>query len=101
MDFDDDAPPDLVETTGAEIEEEEKPIKVPITIVTGNQLCYFSTWDCGTDRLHRISWSWKDNPAELHLDGSTWKESSSDHERIWGLYVTFQDIGRTCRTCGI
>lgn len=35
MDFDDDAPPDLVETTGAEIEEEEKPGKVPITIVTG------------------------------------------------------------------
>lgn len=37
MDFDDDAPPDLVEVTGGEDEEEEKevPFKVPITIVTG------------------------------------------------------------------
>lgn len=34
MDFDDDAPPDLVET-GAEVGEEEKTVKVPITIVTG------------------------------------------------------------------
>jgi Flp pilus assembly CpaF family ATPase len=39
MNFDDDAPPDLVEagTTGAEVAEtlEEKGVKVPITIVTG------------------------------------------------------------------
>ncbi|OIW32402.1 cobW-domain-containing protein [Coniochaeta ligniaria NRRL 30616] len=34
MDFDDDAPPDLVET-GAEPADEEKIVKVPITIVTG------------------------------------------------------------------
>ncbi len=34
MDWDDDAPPDLVGTeTG--VEAEEKPVKVPITIVTG------------------------------------------------------------------
>ena len=36
MDFDDDAPPDLVEVTGAgEDKETEVPFKVPITIVTG------------------------------------------------------------------
>lgn len=35
MDFDDDAPPDLVEVTGAEEQETEVPFKVPITIVTG------------------------------------------------------------------
>ena len=34
MDYDDDAPPDLIETTEIIIEE-EKPVKVPITIVTG------------------------------------------------------------------
>jgi hypothetical protein len=34
MDFDDDAPPDLVETNAA-LEEEEITVKVPITIVTG------------------------------------------------------------------
>lgn len=49
MDFDDDAPPDLVETTGAEIEEEEKPGKVPITIVTGKFLCYASVRKLDTD----------------------------------------------------
>lgn len=35
MDYDDDAPPDLIETTEVANEEEEKPVKVPITIVTG------------------------------------------------------------------
>ena len=34
MDLDDDAPPDLVEA-GTELADEEKPVKVPITIVTG------------------------------------------------------------------
>ena len=34
MDFDDDAPPELVETN-ATLEEEEITVKVPITIVTG------------------------------------------------------------------
>ncbi|KAK1782526.1 COBW domain-containing protein-containing protein 1 [Copromyces sp. CBS 386.78] len=34
MDYDDDAPPDLIETTEV-VNEEEKPVKVPITIVTG------------------------------------------------------------------
>lgn len=34
MDYDDDAPPDLIETNEV-INEEEKPVKVPITIVTG------------------------------------------------------------------
>jgi ABC-type molybdenum transport system ATPase subunit/photorepair protein PhrA len=34
MDWDDEAPPDLV-PSGAELESEEKAVKVPITIVTG------------------------------------------------------------------
>lgn len=34
MDWDDEGPPDLV-PSGAELEPEEKPVKVPITIVTG------------------------------------------------------------------
>jgi hypothetical protein len=51
MDFDDDAPPDLVETTGAEIEEEEKPVKVPITIVTGNLCAIYMIWELDTNGL--------------------------------------------------
>ena len=35
MEYDDDAPPDLIETTEIIDGEEEKPVKVPITIVTG------------------------------------------------------------------
>lgn len=35
MDFDDDAPPDLIDTGVANVEEELN-VKVPITIVTGN-----------------------------------------------------------------
>lgn len=35
MEWDDDAPPDLV-GAGAGLEDEEKPVKVPITIVTGS-----------------------------------------------------------------
>jgi hypothetical protein len=34
MDFDDELPPDLVDT-GNSLEDSEKPVKVPITIVTG------------------------------------------------------------------
>jgi hypothetical protein len=34
MDLDDDAPPELV-VTGTELEPEEKPVKVPITLITG------------------------------------------------------------------
>lgn len=36
MDFDDDAPPELVDTTAGDLEQEEVSVKVPITIVTGN-----------------------------------------------------------------
>lgn len=35
MDFDDDAPPELVDITGGVVGEEEVSVKVPITIVTG------------------------------------------------------------------
>jgi hypothetical protein len=38
MNFDDDAPPDLVET-GVEPADEETIVKVPITIVTGTAVC--------------------------------------------------------------
>jgi hypothetical protein len=43
MDFDDDAPPDLVEATDSmgEVGHEDTPkVKVPITIVTGNDFIY-------------------------------------------------------------
>lgn len=39
MDFDDDAPPELVDTAGG-LEDEEITVKVPITIVTGMFLDY-------------------------------------------------------------
>lgn len=50
MDYDDDAPPDLVETNEV-ITEEEKPVKVPISIVTGslfstNLECFVDTPVC-------------------------------------------------------
>lgn len=35
MDFDDDAPPELVNTAGQVEQDEEVTVKVPITIVTG------------------------------------------------------------------
>ena len=46
MDFDDDAPPDLVEVAGVEGGEEEKevPFKVPITIVTGMPSFLVVSW---------------------------------------------------------
>lgn len=40
MDWEDDAPPELV-GTGTELQPEEKPVKVPITIVTGPVLISF------------------------------------------------------------
>ena len=38
MDFDDDAPPDLVDTSAVDGMQEELSVKVPITIVTGTLL---------------------------------------------------------------
>jgi hypothetical protein len=60
MNFDEEAPPLLVNVDGEDDEsfEETKSIKVPITIVTGKvpaiSLVDFSDWES------RISWSWKD-----------------------------------------
>lgn len=39
MDFDDDAPPELVDTTAVEEDAQEISVKVPITIVTGIFRC--------------------------------------------------------------
>lgn len=52
MDYDDDAPPDLVEVAGVAEEEEEKevPFKVPITIVTGMPSFLVVSW-CSSARL--------------------------------------------------
>jgi hypothetical protein len=48
MEFDDDAPPDLVET-GVEPGDDEKTVKVPITIVTGVVHCKETTSPSGSN----------------------------------------------------
>jgi hypothetical protein len=83
MDFDDDAPPDLV---GADVEpgdeSEEKPVKVPITIVTGEseRVCILGRVRVLTDS-RRLSWSGQDHVAQLHPDGRARQEDSRHHER--------------------
>lgn len=49
VEFDDDAPPDLVETSIGPVDE-EKVVKVPITIVTGTETCYSLLWNAA-DRV--------------------------------------------------
>lgn len=79
MDFDDEAPPELVNTAGLEERAQEITVKVPITIVTGEILhsipkqMYILT-------AFRLSWSGKDNPSESHPHGSTWQENCRDYE---------------------
>lgn len=68
MDWDDqDGPPDLV-GTGTELAPEEKPVKVPITIVTGPYLGIIFSWRARslTGNVCRISGCWQDNSPELH-----------------------------------
>lgn len=67
MDFDDDAPPDLVEA-GTELTDEEKPVKVPITIVTGKYHTLCITF-LVAEASYRVPWCGKDYFAQLHTYG--------------------------------
>lgn len=85
MDLDDEAPPDLVEVSGAADEEQAKevPFKVPITIVSG--MPSFVVRATVTGRiltvLSRVPGGWQDDSVELHSDSSAWKESCCYNER--------------------
>lgn len=54
MDFDDDAPPELVDTTTNDVDEEIT-VKVPITIVTG---IYTDLFRNAGLTIYRVSWCW-------------------------------------------
>lgn len=79
MDFDDDAPPDLVDTTAGGLEEEEVTVKVPITIVTGN-LTYHSLQQPKLTFSLRLSGCRENDTIKLHSYGPTWKENCCDYE---------------------
>lgn len=81
MDFDDDAPPDLVET-GASFEEEEITVKVPITIVTGKPIGPNSLREVWNTRsyLRRLPRRRQDYTVELHFDSAAWQKSCCDYE---------------------
>lgn len=97
MDFDDDAPPELVDTTANDVDEEIT-VKVPITIVTGITICTYESTILIFDRLSR---GWQNNTAQLHPHCPTWQKDRRYHEwleittlrqmatnsidRIWGL----------------
>ena len=78
MNFDDDVPPDLVETS-VETADEEKPVKVPITIVTGMIYARKTTEFWLTD-MARISGGRQDDTFELYLDSPTWQEDRRHYE---------------------
>lgn len=80
MDFDDDAPPELIDTTATgEDGLEEVTVKVPITIVTGNgPLLLFSVHRILN--THRILGCGENDIIELHPDRTTWKEDCRHHE---------------------
>lgn len=83
MDWDDDeAPPDLVEV-GSNLPEEEKPVKVPITIVTGRpEMCNLPKLKLPCAKLGcRIPRGWKDDPPQLHPHRPTWEKGRCHHER--------------------
>jgi uncharacterized protein YciU (UPF0263 family) len=54
MDFDDDAPPELVDTAANDVDEEIT-VKVPITIVTGISINLYESTDLTIDR---VPWCW-------------------------------------------
>lgn len=60
MNFDDDAPPELVDTAGS-LDDEEITVKVPITIVTGMPSHFNQEIIC-TD-LHKVTWELERRPC--------------------------------------
>lgn len=83
MDWDDqDGPPDLVRA-GVELDSEEKPVKVPLTIVTGlySTRSRFPEVSSGlTGETCRVPWGGQDDAVELHSYCRTWKEDRRHHE---------------------
>jgi hypothetical protein len=86
MDLDDDLPPELVEAEQGG-DGEEKPKKVPITIVTGESSSKPQTLLCiglkCSDRMIRVPRIRQDYTTELHIDGPTWQKDCRHHERVW------------------
>lgn len=84
MNFDDDAPPELVEVSGGiQDSGEGVSVKVPITIVTGEILTSASKnyiYVLIADRINRISRSWKDDAIKLHTYGPTWQKDCRYYE---------------------
>lgn len=81
MDLDDDMPPELVETgQGGDAEvAHEKPLKVPITIVTG-ELSYTMTVREFKTHTCRLPRSRKDHSTQPHIDCSTWQKDCCNYE---------------------
>jgi hypothetical protein len=76
MDFDDEEPPSLVDVTVREDNQQSKPLKVPITIVTGKSRLNHGT--SIADIEDRLSRSREDNFDELYSERATWKEDCRD-----------------------
>lgn len=66
MDLDDEEPPTLVDVGEEEVVTDSKPLKVPITIVTGKS--YSSQTPHLADAWDRVSRSRKDNIDELYSE---------------------------------
>lgn len=90
---DDDMPPELVEV-GDQVTDEEKPVRVPITIVTGMGSDSEVDADARPTDCIRLSWSWEDHLAELHFNGRARQEDCRHHERYFRFFVHLR--GRIC-----
>lgn len=84
MNFDDDAPPELVDVSGGiQSSGEGVSVKVPITIVTGEIMNGAGKKTCTSSwliELNRISRRWQDDAVELHTYSPTWKKDCRYHE---------------------
>lgn len=87
MDFDDDAPPELVDTAVDNVGEQEITTKVPITIVTGAYTTLKTLNDLFFNLLCRLPRRRQDNIAQLHLDSPTWQEGRCHYE--WYIFTPF------------
>jgi hypothetical protein len=84
MNFDDDAPPELVDVSGGiQNSGEGVSVKVPITIVTGeiiNGAGKKYVYELKADRIIRISRRWQDDAIELHTHSPAWQKDCRYHE---------------------
>ncbi len=77
MNFDEEVPPELVEAETSP--QEEKLVKVPITIVTG-KLVAFTIHFSFSNTISRLSWCWEDHALKLHINCPAWQEDCCHHE---------------------